>query len=312
MLPKAVYDFRLAPLTFDFVTFLALAKLYFAVQKYENFELVLVRPFFRNVSHYELAVKESNTQNIRFDNIVMQSCTLIESIKNLLVVKDVRSIGNMNAHFPPKFKIVEELDDKNIPGLTQIPCNFIFFEQFKEFGHKPILFQSDVTEQKYDFNLITLSLRESPQKPERASNFNVWFGVYNRLKNDGYKVIVIPDHDDFLGEKKYRNFNWDVDEYAAVSFRQRLRLYGRSMLNVASPAGWNLLLIFSNYNFLIPGYLDSRFPTSNFDIFNRKGPKVNTQPFWFNRNQKIDWTEWKDLSEDVLHGLITDCLNEKN
>ena len=69
---------------------------------------------------------------------------------------------------------------------------------------------------------------------------------------------------------------------------------------------------FSNYNFLIPGYLDSRFPTSNFDIFNRKGPKVNSQPFWFNRNQKIDWTEWKDLSEDVLHGLITDCLNEKN
>ena len=306
-LPKAVYDFRLAPLTFDFHTFLALSKLYFLAMKIEKFDLVLLKPFFRNASQYEQAVEESNSQNIRFDNIVLQSCSLIKEIENLLVIKNVSVAENMKVHFPPNFQILEKINVGSTLGVTKIPCNFVFFEQFKAFDNKPILFESD-SKEKFNTKLITFSLRESPQKPELSSNFEMWFKVHNRLINDGYEVIVIPDHDDFLGSKKYTGYDWEVDEKAAISFRHRLRIYGKSKLNVASPAGWNTLLMYSRYSFLIPGYLNSNSLASTPDFFARKGPKMNSQPFWFSRNQRIDWTELSNLTEDILYSLIANSL----
>ena len=201
ILPKAVYDFRLAPLTFDFHTFLALSKLYFLTMKIDKFDLVLIKPFFRNASLYELEVKESNSENIRFDNIVLQSCSLIKEIENLLVIKNVSVVENMKVHFPPNFNIVEKIDLESTVGVTKVPCNFVFFDQFRDGENKPILFESD-SKEPLNQKLITLSLRESPQKPELSSNFEVWFEVHNRLVSDGYEVIVIPDHDDFLGSNK--------------------------------------------------------------------------------------------------------------
>ncbi len=311
-LPKAVYDFRIAPLTFDFVTFLGLAKLFFLVKNSSKFDVVLIKPFFRNSSVYERSVFESNMHNVRFDNIVLQSCSLVKDIKNLLILTDLSFSNSIVADFPPGFKVIEPISPENVPSVTPVPCNFIYFEQFKETGYKPILFEPDMRGQVLNEKRITLSLRCSPQKPERSSDFDTWYRVYKELTNDGFEVIVIPDHDDFIGGRTYKKYDWFVDEYAATSFRQRIRLYGSSVLNVSSPAGWNMLLIFSELSFLIPGYLDSRYSTSNQDIFNRKGPKVGSQPYWFNDNQLIDWSEWRNLDYKVLLNLIYTCLKNGN
>ena len=52
-----------------------------------------------------------------------------------------------------------------------------------------------------DGNRVSLSLRNSFQKPEREVSLEDWFDLYTAIKEKGKEVVVIPDHDDYFGPK---------------------------------------------------------------------------------------------------------------
>ena len=305
-----MYDFRVAPLTYDFVTAVALSYCFFSKllgNKGEpRINLILVIPNFRNVTNYEQEVAKRGLNEQRFQNIILGTCAFMDNVSDIRICKDLLDFpefSNGDLVFPPHFDVARIDYSK---GMTQIPCNFIFFEKFN--GGRPVhLFKRKFfSENPPDINSVSLSLRNSFQKPEREVSLQDWFDLYKTLESKGKRVTVIPDHDDYFGEKKYSQFDWNVNGLASHSIRERLSLYSVCKHNIASPSGLNVLLMFSDNSFYIPGYLDSRFPTSNPSYMARKGPALNSQLFWCRKDQKIGWQEF---SETRGLNLITACLD---
>ena len=300
----SIYDFRVAPLTYDFVTAMAVSYCYFSKLLGGNVEprinLILVVPSFRNVTDYEKEVARRGLNEQRFQNIILGTSTLIENIRDIRICKDLSDFPNFNQGdlvFPPKWN-VNKIDYSK--GMTQIPCNFIFFDAFV--GGRPVhLFRRNFFSKKSpDGNRVSLSLRNSFQKPEREVSLEDWFDLYTAIKEKGKEVVVIPDHDDYFGPKKYLQFDWAVNELASHSIRERLATYSTCGFNIASPSGLNVLLMFSDNSFYIPGYLDSRYPTSNASYMARKGPALNSQLFWFRNDQRIGWQEFTEMKGSKL------------
>ena len=307
----AIYDFRVAPLTFDFVTFLGLAYLYFSsfFQKgvKPEFSIVLFRPHFRNATNYEQEIHSRGLCDSRFENIVIGVLSCVPVVKSVHICRDISDCEKLlkeSIMFPPKYDLRTVTSD----GLTRIPCVYNFFEQFA--GSIPAhLFKKEYFAGNYDCQKqVSLSLRNSFQKPERECNLDDWFALYQDLEARGLKPIVIPDHDDAINDGKYKSYSWKTDLGASCNIFLRLKRYSMSQYNIASPSGMNTLLFFSDNSFYVPGYLDSRYPTSSPDFMNRKGPKLNTQLFWFRPDQKIGWEEFPLINKQKLLEISRDYI----
>ena len=146
-----------------------------------------------------------------------------------------------------------------------------------------------------------MSLRNTPHKRNRDCDLTSWHEVYTHLVNSGLRVVVIPDSDDVLGDRKYADFAWNVFPEAGIDLELRLATYSISRANVAWASGHNTLLFYSDLNCIVFGYLDESEPTSSSDFFRRKGPYVNQQPAWFlPGKQLIDWIDRQSVTTKFM------------
>lgn len=301
--PTVLYDFRVAPLTYDFVTFMAVAFSTCMRNGDPKFDLLLYRPFFRNATRYENAIHKDSLCESRFFNIVIQTSLLATCVRNFSVIDDDFFIRPDLLFFPPRYD-TSRVDLSS--GVSQMPCNYANLELALTSEVKPWIF--DVPAQvKSDKRLVTLSVRVSPQKPEIRSNLQTWYELSRWLQKEGFDVCVIPDFDDYFGNKEYARYDWSVDERSACDLRHRLTRYASAYTNIAAPAGWNVLLHFSRFPFLCPGYLlDENEVTLS--MMNRKGPRPYHQPSWFTDTQRLDWTSLNLLSSDALIDIVREYL----
>jgi hypothetical protein len=183
-----------------------------------------------------------------------------------------------------------------------MPCSLVYLDNLAKYKVDPRIFSNNSAAQyKWRFSL---SLRTSPQKPERSTNLDLYYYFYRYLEQEYGPVVVVPDHDDYMLDKRYRNYDWTVEEDASVSLAKRLDVYSSSEMNIAEPAGWNVLLYLSMCAFILPGYLCKKDPIGNIDFHKRKGPQPFSQPYWFHSEQYIDWSEHSDLNYNYLTELI--------
>jgi hypothetical protein len=297
--PNVIYDFRVAPCTYDFAQFMSIAKCY-VNEKFpgEQVSLWLYRPYFRLQGPIETADYYAKRLEERFKNIILAMIEEVNFIKNVQIIQG-ESLESMphTFDFPPGYR---PCDTKLQPGISLMPCSLIYLSLFKDRDIDPRIFfreRVDFNECTYD---ISISLRNSPQKPERASNLDLYFQLYERLKDRGEKIIVVPDYDDSRGSKEYLKYDWTVAEHASISIHERLRLYCETRLNILSPAGWNVLAYLGRAPYLILGYLCRSDPIGNISFHLRKGPEPYKQLFWSMSDQRIDWSDHEDLTLDYI------------
>lgn len=312
-LPLAIYDFTKWPLTYDYVSFLAAARSFFLARGHHKFGIILYRPYFRNSSNYENMVKDTKTEEVRFTNIILKISQMIDCIEKIIIQKEENFDVPYRVDFPPYHP------DCSSTLLFKYyryqPWNWRNFdsEEFKAFP--PVLFTGKTTDsERVARPMITLSLRNSMQKPGLSVNLSIWYELSSRLRERGFRVIVIPDHDDFFGERLAWQscFNWEIDARASWDLEKRSSLYEAALTNIMPGAGWNTLVTHSEWS-IIWFVLNSRSFESSEAFYNIYGPKVNVQPHWFSKRQVAVWNDFSSIEPDInkFDDLVNMLLSEK-
>ena len=129
------YDFRVAPLSFDFAVFLAIGTA--EAQRYgsSSIDLWLIRPHFRRNNEIEDTYAREYDQ-WKFNNVILKLASFTNNIRNTFIIKG----GQFDM---PKNKYPQNYDPNNVAlksAHSQIPTNFIHLHQYYKLGFVPNIF----------------------------------------------------------------------------------------------------------------------------------------------------------------------------
>lgn len=319
----AIYDLRLAPLSFDFLNYLAFLYMYSKINRFERIDLELVCPNFRHTTEIEKSYPPGYNERKLF-NVCVDLVPLADFIENFLINRSgVSSITKINyKHIFP-----EDYDHSRIPldyktPITRLPVTEkVIWQSFNLTKIKPLFLKSTDKAKAYvksktkGKQFISLTLRKTPYNSARNISDDVTANTYKFLNdiNENISVVVIPDQDDFFGLKSYKNSMWDFWEEAALDLDIRLALYTGSLFNVAFSTGPAMLLLYSENKHLILGTNNKKSSVSTVDFFSRKGPEFEKQRPWSKSDQKVDWTEYSELeNKKNLTKILCDYVSLVN
>lgn len=151
---------------------------------------------------------------------------------------------------------------------------------------------------KYDLNekYISISLRNSSNNKDQNSNNEEWIKVAKYLKNNGYKVIIIRDFEDY-----FEPTNQDFLFYDQALFDPQIRMaiYSLCVLNLGVSNGpFSSFIFYSDCNFLcFKGHL-----MKDSDYVRRYGVNdlaIDFQLPFFSEKQKIIYSD--DTYENIIN-----------
>lgn len=305
----AYYDFRVAPLTFDFAVFLAIVCAHADQKSLDLIDLKLIAPYFRRLNKVEASYPDGYAEH-KLHNVIVKLAMMVSRIRNISVIKG-GDLSLERVRFPESYH-PQQVDLTS--GLTQIPCNFVHLRKFTASGWVPNIFHASaiatsVIERLCGSIDVCLTLRTTPFKRNRDCSLDDWHRLYSHLVRHGLRVVVIPDHDDVVGDQRYKSYEWDSIPQCALDLDLRLAAYRAAKVNIAWASGTNTLLYLTDVCFLIFGNLDERDPTSNADIYRRKVIEPGEQPDWFIKGRQVwDWQDAKDTTSEYMISKVEAML----
>ncbi len=277
---KVVWDLRVAPITFDFAIYLAIVECIRQLRNEDSgIDITIRADEFRTLSSRD-KMTSTHEKRWRLKNITLDLCELLPTIKSLTLTSEDRGPFDYPPDNPPK--------------------NTIYYAarkvvEYHKWGANPIVlrapaFASKVTSNSISKPYVTLTLRTSRFITARNIDQQEWYRFYGYLRSHGHKVVVVPDQEDYLGDRTYRRFDWEVYEPACMDIRLRLGLYENAIMNVGSSNGpvgamfYSIapVLQFDQLRGAVNGPLYWRL-TNGFD--------VGQQYPWSGPNQRMTWTE---------------------
>jgi len=246
------YDTRLAPITFDFGTYLVVANAFRQKLKLDRLYLHLIRQGFRNVTERETAY-DYDTKAWRFRHIVLPLANLLPAVSGVSWTSNGPSDLKI-PYFPVTYPPRSQAEAK-----TSIPYLSNSLLKYKGSGIDLRPYASGPQAERLARNLVggtekglvTISLRTSNQQLERNSVLPVWHAVYKTLVGEGYKVLIIPDFEDVTSDRLYSKYDWSVFMPATFDLDIRLALYSIARLNLGVLNGVLVPLFHSRYPYLI-------------------------------------------------------------
>ena len=232
------YDLKFAPATFDFACFLVTANAIRQSIGYKTMRVTIVCNEFRNWSARETKMEESH-KRWRVSHILSKLPSLIPEVDSVTVTDSPLSELQFPAFpggYPPA------------PGSSwKFPYLTTEFIQFYNTDINLRPFKSSEGAKKlinnlFDDNVITISLRNSKFVPERNSNLDEWYKVYQELKKKKFRPIVIPCFDDYMGDKTFANYDWEIFDPAVIDVDLRLALYEKAFDNLCINNGPSTLI----------------------------------------------------------------------
>lgn len=283
-----VYDLRVAPITFDFCTFLAIASLFMLANKMQFFDLSIRASAFRNITPREktYSIKE---RIWRLNNLLLPVARQCTYIRNVQIVIDERSsVVPSNIAFPVGYQYDEP---KTAPYATKIAIDL-----FARTGIAPSIFQASeeaVERLRVRFprgTFLTLNPRVARFDSSRNSNLDEWYALYKTLKVSGNRVVVIPDQDDVLGAREFLRYDWEVFSEGSLSVDLRLAVWSLATQNVVSSGGIGALAVYSSIPYLICNLLNHDSPVANERYFaDFVGISVGERYPWCSPEQNLFW-----------------------
>jgi len=297
------YDTRLAPITFDFGTYLVVANAFRQKLKLDRLYLHLIRQGFRNVTERETAY-DYDTKAWRFRHIVLPLANLLPAVSGVSWTSNGPSDLKI-PYFPVTYPPRSQAEAK-----TSIPYLSNSLLKYKGSGIDLRPYASGPQAERLARNLVggtekglvTISLRTSNQQLERNSVLPVWHAVYKTLVGEGYKVLIIPDFEDVTSDRLYSKYDWSVFMPATFDLDIRLALYSIARLNLGVLNGVLVPLFHSRYPYLIfKPNVESVNQTKTEWLRNIFGIEKGQSFWWSQDNQRLTW----EVDEDA------DCvLNE--
>ena len=295
------YDLNFAPVTFDFAVFLVVSN---AVRQEIGAESMSVEIICNQFRNWSVREKNSSTETKRWrvSNILSKLPFLIPETKSLKINEkglDSITFPSFPGGYPPPNAVSKEY---RMPYLAK-DLKYFYNKSINLRPFKASKGAKNFISNLFDQNTVTISLRTSAFQSARNSNLSEWHKVYLRLQETKYRPIVIPDFEDFMGDKIFKKFDWEIFEPAIFDLDLRMALYERSFDNLAINNGTTSLLNFSNCSYKEFKFVTSGIPTTevahhklNLDISYGENLK-----FCNPQNQLIIWED--DNSDTILSHL---------
>ena len=286
---KVIYDFSSSPITFDFVNFLANARLALAAAgKDPQFDLTLLADKWRNLTPREQQYGLEERM-WRLHNLILPIASIAPAVTSLFLSykeKDRSVLLNDSADF------ISDGQNYLVGSLT---------ETFYQTGYDPHLFASPKIARDMAKGLIggskksaLLSLRSSNFEQARDTPMEIFNTVARELNERGYSVFVIPDQEN--------NPVQDVDSNAVKCIHQasmniplRLALHEVADVSICTTSGPTSLLslAISKPNLVICYPIREGVRIASPEYFQAHGYKVGaSQPLpWTPENQIWLWDE---------------------
>lgn len=310
-----IFDYRVAPNSFDFATFLANAFIYSRATGRTINEISLVECAYRGDSSWGDRIVPIEYHERKAESVALTlSRMLIDkpSIYSYRKWSDIKS-WSIDDSFPPGF------DPKAIPKdafspTSLLPCSEVhtnqLYEQTKILPH-PFSTDADLVDQvksQWGNSYATLTIRNSPLNPQRNDDKSLLTSfrqpLLSALRKRGVRLVLIPDRENMNPRDEINMFDGqEVDVEAAFSLRKRLALYAGARINITPATGPNILLVFSPYPYFMYGVYDPTIPIMSKDFFARKGPAFGLQRPWALPSQRTDWTSREDF--DPANAIAT-------
>lgn len=299
------YDTRLAPITFDFGSYLVVADAERQARGLDSLSLHLHRPAFRNRTIREQTY-DDDMKDWRFRHILLAIPSLLPSVS---AVEWSRAsphqiqFPSFPLSYPPRSN--NEASD-SIPYLSNALNKYrdeaIDLRPYKA-KDQAGLFAKKLCDVRGNRGLITISLRTSTQQLQRNSSLDSWYEVYKELSDQGFDVFVIPDFEDITGNRQHNNYDWRVLPAATFDLDLRLGLYSIAKLNLGVLNGVLVPLFHSKYPYLIfKPNVEEIHQTTRAWLKRVFGIEQGESFWWSGRGQRLSWSDDND-SEVILDSI---------
>lgn len=304
------YDFRVAPLTFDFTIFLA-AAVAKARRADAKISMNLFRPYFRRINPIERGYSPEYME-WRFSNIIVRLCELCPDIVSI----NINRTNNIRLDAPIYPVDYHPLKVNVNVGKTQIPVLPVDLERETLGAPAPTVFKSTGYAREWalrrmaDKPTVVATIREAAHNSGRNTPQTLWTEVAEELAARGYQVLMIPDQDVVLSKSGLDSHATHIAWEAALDLDLRIALYETAALTMSWSGGaGGGLLPFCDSRFVVFGVWNEANPVSNRAYLVRKGMPIGSQPSWLNpETQYYDWVEHNALSTEHVVATLEKWL----
>ncbi len=294
----AYYDFKQAPITFDFTNFIVSASALATMQSRMSFDLVLIADDWRKVTPRELAYTDADRQ-WRLWNLINQIVQVVPNLGDFTITR--RPIGEVAVASFPTF--YHPHHTPQIPYLYSLPMDAhkagANVRAFRPSAHALKIIDRMFPDQH---NLVTLTMRKAGHDATRDSNLDAWLQFYRELKAKGFRPIIVPDQDDTLDQRTIARLDWEVFESASMSVDLRLALYTRSRMNYLTNNGIIGILLFSQAPFCWYSVIVEGTWVASPQYYENMGISVGSKFPWLDGNQHMFWKP--DTLENLRESLV--------
>ena len=244
----AIYDFEVAPITYNIIEFLVLIEFLIKENNKKGFVIVFVpkkEKSIKFISDYEKII-DTESQNWRIDNIVFQTARLHPKCEGVLFLPTRKDIFDIVANYD----IYPDLYD----GVN---IRYFDTEKYLKIMNKPNLYKGIkassqgkryidqyIKAKKIDKKIVTIAIRDYRYDLARNSNFDEWAKFVEYLLINNYYPVIIPDTDNAFDNNLpfdslyiFRDCCWNVG--------LRMALYESSYINMGVANGSICILLHS-------------------------------------------------------------------
>lgn len=299
-----IYDFSSSPITFDFVNFLANARLVLAATgKHPQFHLTLLADKWRNITPRERQYGLEERM-WRLHNLILPIVSITPAVTSLWL------------SYQEKDRTVSLSDPADLISNDQNYLVRSLMETFYQTGYDPHLFASPKVAKEMAKRIIgeskksaVLSLRSSNFERSRDTPIDVFTTVAMELCERGYSVFVIPDQENEVSSY-VDSSSMKFIHQASMNIPLRLALHEAADVSVCTTSGPTSLLslAISRPNLVICYPIRQGVRIASPEYYQSHGYKLGaSQPLpWTPENQVWLWEESVTPQEicDAADGLI--------
>lgn len=132
---------------------------------------------------------------------------------------------------------------------------------------------------------VTITIRESPVRPERNSNIEAWIKAADWMRDKGLQVVFIPDTEGQI--KQFGDHRVCMDAARDVNFR--IALYDQALLNLGIANGPMMACFYSYRPMMMFKPLIHGHWECSADYWVKQGIPPGVQPTWFSKAQRLVW-----------------------
>jgi hypothetical protein len=237
----AFYDLGVAPISFDFLWFLAGAELERQRRGMNGVHTIIV-PGPRAGLRKESLELENNivpeARRTRVNTILLPACALLPSVSGVTVAS-----SRAQAEGLVKLAVGNVFPERYEPAFPRYPGPQGPLRAAREEGARVGVLRATPADLAAVDNwlsahgcnvsrIVTITLRSYNYVPARNSNIAAWVGLARRLNRKGLSVVFVPDTAQWFNDRIAEHQDFPVFGEAAVVLGFRMALYQRAHLNL--------------------------------------------------------------------------------